>query len=131
MRDIATRALSDRRPIITYFLVIFATGTFALYSRWGALAFLWSLLATLLFGVGIPAPIFVYKYGKRKGYAQLPQKVATAFGASFVLTIAFSAWFMHSWLIGVLYGFLYFGYPGFLLFVAIQKFGLYKKVSKA
>jgi len=126
-QTITARVLSDRRPILTYFLVIYFSSVFALYSRWGNLALLWSLLATLIFGVGIPAPLFVYKYGKHKGYAALGKKTAISFVVSFLFIVAITSWAMHAWVLAPVYGLLYYGYPGALIFALIQKAGWLNK----
>lgn len=105
----------NMRPIIIYFVTIFGTTAFAMSGSFGWWALLWALLAVLIFGVGIPSPLFLYKYAQKK---QIERPVPILVGCFASAYVFLSLVFMPqtgSVLGGLFMGLLYYGYPGSLM----------------
>lgn len=112
----------ENRPILIYFVVIFGSAAFAMSGTYGWMALLWALLVTLLFGVSIPAPLFLWKYVQRKEIRKPLPVMLGAYGASYVILSLIFMPATGSILGGVFMGVLYYGFPGTLLALLGFKF---------
>jgi hypothetical protein len=111
---------SEFRPIITYFLVVFLAAVLSLYGRLGWWSLAAGLLTVIVIGLAVPAPLLVHKYLQKKGLETKIRWLAGSYALSFVIiTIVFSLQ-LGTIYAGILLGFLFYGYPGTLLFIASQ-----------
>lgn len=118
------------RPIFIYFGTIFGTTAFAMSGSFGWWALLWALLATLVFGVSIPSPFFVYKWALKKEIAKPVSILVSCYAASFVFLSLIFAPQTGSLAGGLFMGFLYYGYPGTIMSLLAFRF-LRKKAAPA
>ncbi len=107
MKDFQTR------HILIYFLTIFGSSAYMMSGTYGWWSLLWALLTVLIFGVGIPAPLFFNRIVvKKKGYANpLPILLWSYLGAFVFLLLVFIPQTGSLWG-GIFMGLLYYGYPG-------------------
>ena len=110
----------EKRPIIVYFAVVFVSTAMALASRWGWLSPLAALLFTVLYGVGIPAPIFSYLYLKAKNRLALVRPMLRCHGVAWFISVAVCILLTGAPVAGLVYGSLHYGWPGIIVFATFQ-----------
>jgi len=111
---------NQTRPILIYFLTIYATSVFSMWSGFGAISLLYGIGILLFVAFPIALPAFTWLYLKRKGQSVSPLRLAWSYGFPFLLISLAMSMQAQSFAAGFLLGFLTYGFPGLAVF-ALQR----------